>query len=140
MGLIDRMREVFRRKAPPAGPVLRNKPGGMAWVKAFGHEHGADAMAGSAVRTIALLHDNYWAIEPPLHYVVGPMAVACTASGVTAMPGQIVRVIAIADECLEPWRDIGDGERDESERWLPPVPAGLPTIADTRVPAKGEGA
>lgn len=140
MGLIDRLREVFRREAPPTGPTLRNKPGGMAWVKAFGHEHGADAMSGSAVRTVAMAQGAFWIVDPPLHYVVGPMAVECVASGVTAMPGQIVRVIAIADECLEPWREVGDDERDESPQWLPEVPSGLPTIADTRVPAAGEGA
>lgn len=124
------------------GPAaLKNRPGEMAWVKSFGHEHGADAMAGTAVRTVAVTHGRFWTIDPPLHYLVGPMAVACTASGVTALPGQIVRVTAIANECLEPWREIGDADRCESERWLPPVPVGLPTIADTRIPtAGGEGA
>lgn len=123
-----------------AGPVLRNRVGGMAWVKSFGHEHGADAMAGTAVRTVSA-HGGFWIIDPPLYYVVGPMAVEFAASGITARPGRIVRVRAIADECLEPWREIGDCDSCESERWLPPVPAGLPRIANTRIPtAGGEGA
>jgi hypothetical protein len=103
------------------GPKLRNKAGGMAWIKHYGADYGADAIAGLAVKTVRLTDGRFWVVDPAPRYTVGPNGVR-GPDGVTAYPGERVIAIAIADECLEPWKDIGDDAQDESARYLPPVP------------------
>lgn len=118
MSLFTRIRDaVF-------GPKLRNKPGGMAWVRGVPGEFGAQTLNGQAVKTIRLNAIGSWDIEPALWFIATDDAV--TVSGVVLLRGNLVRVTGIEDKFLEPWKDIGDGERSEELAWLPPVPAGEP--------------
>jgi hypothetical protein len=102
MTLIDKL-----RGALGFGPKLRNKRGGMAWVKRYGENYGAHALAGNAVKTVSLVQGKFWVIAPPLEYTVTGACRVLSPNGITARPGDRVTATAIADECLEPWRDTG---------------------------------
>lgn len=115
---------VFRRikAALGFGPKLRNRCNGMAWVKGVSSSVGAEQLNGRAVKTVRIDRESgLWVIDPPQSFI-------CTRSclfGLAQSPivrGRVVTVACIADDLLEPWREIGDGEKDESAEWLPPVP------------------
>jgi len=123
VSLFDQLRN-FLRGAPPAPPpsTLRNKPGGLARVR-FPQDHrdGSYDMQGCFVTTVRLDRDSFWVIEPPLQFTV--RAFMLTGSGRIACPGDPATVDCMHDDLLEPIRDIGEDERDESGDWLPAVPA-----------------
>lgn len=119
MSLFKSLRGLF--SDAPSPPKLRNKPGGMAWVKGLDQGDGSEVLNGSAVRTVRLSIRGFWVIDPPLQFVVSHDCYY-TVAKIRANRGDRGCITAIADECLEPWRDIGDSEQDESTRWLPPVP------------------
>jgi hypothetical protein len=89
------------------GPKLRNKPGGMAWIKPLGGGYGADVMAGRAVKTVSLLDGKFWTIDPPQEYVITGTRPVQHPNGIVSRPGDRVRSVAIVDECLEPWKEDG---------------------------------
>jgi hypothetical protein len=108
------------RRLVGLGPKLRNKPGGMAWIKPFGHNYGADAMAGQAVRVVQIARGTTWLVEP---------APTCrlTSSVIDGddrlhRSGSLVEFNTLEDSQLEPWRDHDWSGEDESARYLPPVP------------------
>ena len=107
------LRRLFCRE-----PKLRNKPGGMAWIKFYGPDFGAHVMAGHAVKTLRIIDGNLWVIDPPQPYVVGPNGVR-SPNGSVAYPGDRVIAIAIADECLEPWKEDGITSEDVRELYAP---------------------
>lgn len=123
MSIFTAMRDFLRRRLAPPPSTLRNKPGGMAWIKPYGHDFGAHVLAGHVVRTMYVTDGNKWEIDPPQPYTI---TADCTYSGVPLRAGMSVLAIAIADELLEPIRNPGIVEQDESLRYLPPVPAGEP--------------
>jgi hypothetical protein len=114
---------IFRRglfTAPPPS-TMRNKPGGLARVKlAFDEGDGSYAIQGQFVKTVRLDRDSFWVIDPPLEFIV--RAYALTSDRRIAKPGAAAIVESMHDDLLEPIREIGDDERDESAAWLPPVP------------------
>jgi hypothetical protein len=116
MSLIDRFMSLFR-----SAPKLRNKPQGMAWIKGMSERDGDGALNGRAVKTVRLNEHGMWQIEPAQSYIVTNY---CTflPTGYTAWPGEVVTIIGIPDEHLEPWRESGLDAKDESAAWLPPVP------------------
>lgn len=114
MNLYDRLRSFFQGQPTS---TLRNKPGGLAWIKDRGELHGT---YGRIVTTVCLSRPGHWLIDPPQEAVARTFL--RTTEGRPVLPGDRVLVTAVADAYLEPIRDVGDGEKDESARWLPPVP------------------
>lgn len=115
MSILSRFTDWLRGGAP-----LRNRPGGMARIRLYGQEYGADALAGWIVITVRA-SGTYWQCDPPPQYVV-TKDVRFPATGKVIQRGTRVEVIGMPDEYLEPIRGIGDHEQDESTQWLPPVP------------------
>ena len=115
MNVWKKLKDHFSKPAPPAGPTMRNRPGGLAWVK------GIPELDGRVVTTVRIHSSDFWTIDPPQVYTSQYHRTGI--NGVKASPGDTVTTIGIVDRCLEPIRDIGDHERDESAAWLPPVPA-----------------
>jgi hypothetical protein len=113
--MVKRFTDWLRGKA--AAPALRNKAGGMAWVLSAGMHSGAESLAGSAVKTVALQPNGMWRIEPLLGYVAtGPQSFA---NGAVFQPGDVVVIGAIADSALEPWKDTGLTESEVRELFAP---------------------
>jgi hypothetical protein len=111
-------------------PPLRNRPGGMARIRCYGMDYGADAISGWIVTTVRA-NGKYWQCDPQPQFVV-TRDVRFPASGKVVKSGTRVVVTGMPDEYLEPIRDIGDHEQDESAQWLPPVPR---TTATSTEPA-----
>jgi hypothetical protein len=115
MRLIDRINAALGFR-----PKLRNKAGGMAWIKGLDERDGDGALNGRAVKTVRLNGVGQWEIDPPQDYVVRRLS--RFSNGCLALPGEVVTVTGIPDEFLEPWRETGLDAEDESHRYLPPVP------------------
>ena len=112
MGLLSRIRDAFRTP-----PRIKNRVGGMAWVRPYGGAFGAHVLTGRAVRTVRLLDTGLWEIDPPQCFVItGNRAIHCIPNNRTFQPGTAVALHSLADECLEPWRE--DGITDEEVRDL----------------------
>lgn len=108
MGLIDRIKSVFRSDAPEAPSTLRNKPHGMAWINSRAAlTPGAEVLIGHAVKTVALKSPGMWLVEPPQEFVTGgPTRI----NGGRVVPaGTAVIVIGIADATLDPWQEDAGG-------------------------------
>ena len=114
MSLWDSIRNFFVKPLPPTPTVLRNKPGGRAWIR------GIEELNGRVVITVSSYGRGFWVIDPPQTYVATQHHYGLDGNHVA--PGEHVMTVGISDDCLEPIRDIGDGEKDESTAWLPPVP------------------
>lgn len=119
MNLLALARRIFGRNDPPSPPALRNKAGGMAWIKPYGELYGATAIAGQAVRTVRLVSEDQWEVEPRPSYVVGPFSVDCASSGVIGRPGDTAIVCALADHLLEPWKDTGITDEEVRDLFAP---------------------
>jgi hypothetical protein len=101
----------------PAPPVLRNKPQGMAWVRGLPNVlPGASQLNGSAVKTSRLLSSGKWEIEPHLAFLATADFIWNNADYQT---GEAVWIRAIADECLEPWKDTGLSQEDVDALYAP---------------------
>lgn len=117
------------KPVPPAGPTLRNKPGGMAWINGvIDSGDGARVLVNRVVVTKRLINGDMWEIDPPQRYVATTFT--RFSNGVLVHAGDTVTAIGMRDMCLTPIREVGDGERDESLAWLPPVPTKSLTNAD----------
>jgi hypothetical protein len=119
MSLFSALRGLFGRNEPPS-PALRNKPGGMAWIKRFGQEYGAEVIAGRAVKTVRLTEHGLWEIDPPQTYVL-TAGVHCGLNNYRGRRGDSVTSFAIVDELLEPWKDTGL-TTDEVTKLYSPAP------------------
>jgi hypothetical protein len=101
---------------------LRNKRGGMAWIKAsIDVGDGAIAIAGSAVKTVALDENGMWLIDPQVSYVA-TANVRFLKSGQSFRKGDVVTILSIVDDCLEPWRDDDMTKESEERSFQPPAP------------------
>jgi hypothetical protein len=113
---MKRFTDWFRRK--PAAPALRNTAGGMAWICGLddvADAAGCEVLNGRAVRTLQY-RDGKWAIDPPQRFTVRR---AFTYQGWTYPPGAAIKVIAIQDANLEPWKDTGITESEVCELFAP---------------------
>jgi hypothetical protein len=72
------------------------------------------------VKCVRVVESNKWEIDPPQWFKT-TRAVSYENAG-TFYAGSSVEVIAIVDDCLEPWRDHDWSGEDESARYLPAVP------------------
>lgn len=104
-------------------PKLRNRAGGMAWIKPYGEDWGAGVIAGHVVKTVRLRCGNQWEVDPPQTYTI---TADCAYGDQLLQRGTLVTAIAIADDLLEPIRNPGDDERSEELAWQPKVPASEP--------------
>lgn len=113
MSILDRLRDVLGMQ-----PRLRNKPGGMAFiVRIPANTAGADQLNNRVVKTLRTNERGLWEIEPYQAFI----ATANThfpGTNSTYLKGEVVMVCAIADECLEPWKEDEDGVTDEEVRDL----------------------
>jgi hypothetical protein len=106
MSLVNRIKSALGFKPP-----LRNKVGGMSWIKGIAYSAGAEQMNNRAVKTVRMADNGLWEIKPQQRFV-------CTqdcrfgASQRFISRGQAVWVGYVADELLEPWKEDGvtDGE------------------------------
>ena len=117
MSMFTRIRDYF------CPPKLRNRAGGMAFIKHYGEDWGAGAIAGHVVKTVRLRYGNQWEVDPPQPYT---LTADCTYGDQLLRRGARVTAIAIADDLLEPIRNPGDDERSEELAWQPKVPASEP--------------
>lgn len=137
MSLVSRILEALRGAPPtptgppaPLPPVLRNKPGGMAWIKGIHTDFGADVLNGRAVKTVRLNDRGSWVIDPPQLFCFTRHCYNRRTME-SYSRGQSMRVDGLEDEFLEPWKDIGDEERSEELAFQPKVP----TLEPGKVPA-----
>jgi hypothetical protein len=120
MNVWNKLRSLFIKPQPPS--KLRNKAGGMAWIKAsIDQQDGAIAIAGSAVRTVGLDKCGMWLIEPQVSYVA-TANVHFVVQDKRVRKGDVVTVMSIADDCLEPWREDDNTQESEERSFQPPVP------------------
>jgi hypothetical protein len=101
------------------GLRLRNKANGMAWICGVDRSYGGEALNGRAVRTVRLRDGSKWQIEPVQRFI-------CTRDtrfqcGTLILAGDVAEIIAIADECLEPWKETGISESEVRELYEPRI-------------------
>jgi hypothetical protein len=107
MTLYDRIKGALRRDPPT--PKLRNKPGGMAFIKGLAPSvDGQDALNGRVVQTIRLNERGAWLIDPVQRFTV-KARVFYVPIQQHANPGDTAIVGAMEDEFLEPFREDGSG-------------------------------
>jgi hypothetical protein len=99
-------------------PRLRNVPGGMAWIRNLDDVVGSAALNGRAVRTVRLHSSGKWEIEPPQGYLATVDARLIPSERIVRA-GDAITVVAICDECLEPWQDTGLTESEVRELFAP---------------------
>lgn len=117
MNLFTRLRDLLLPRAPRS---MRNKRGGLAYIRPYGQDYGADAISGHIVTTVRPTADGMWFIEPRPSYVL----TADTGYHGRILPaGLEVWAVAIPDEYLEPIRPVADSEQCESLAFFPKVPA-----------------
>jgi hypothetical protein len=123
MSLIDRIRGFFVKPVPYTPPTLRNKPGGLAYVKG---NINLPQLNGRIVKTVRLESGDLWLIDP-VQVVANMPAGVRFSDGKTSRGGERGDVTAIADHCLQPLSDPGDEAVDETLLWLPsPTKQGEP--------------
>jgi hypothetical protein len=135
MSITRAIRRLLGRDATQATfspSALRNKPGGMAWIKGIGNSDGTEQINGRAVRVVCITSGRIWAIDPPQQFTC-TSDTHYTRQDVIIRAGQTYSVDGVADENLEPWKDVGDDDQDESLSYLPPVPASLSNIVKERL-------
>lgn len=135
MNLWKSLRERFggtrEKNPPPQSPryspppsALRNKPGGLAWIRVRDVGDGAFVLNRRVVKTVCTdaMTPGFWVIDPPQKFQA--QCFLPSMSGGLIPPGAEVCVLGMHDDLLEPIRDVGEDERDESVAWLPTVPMG----------------
>jgi hypothetical protein len=119
----------------PAPPVLRNRAGGMAWIKGIADRDGigSSQLNNRAVKTVMLSGSGKWIIEPAQHFI------ACRAfvwEGVPYEAGDCVGVAGIVDDCLEPWKDDGVTDEEVETLYAPPLRLKVYSLDD--LPRQGQ--
>jgi hypothetical protein len=104
--------------------ALKNRAGGMAWICGMDDQDGSDVLNGRAVKTVSFANGK-WQIDPPqkfratrnVHYVQQDAHVKA---------GDSLVVVAIVDECLQPWKDDGITRKEVADLY-----ATQPTTRET---------
>ena len=104
MSLRTFLRDLFGLDQPPTG--LRNKPGGLAWIRVpNGTDDGSEVLHGRIVTTVSADADGFWSVAPEQSFVLTkPIVDPC---GVRGPRGATAIAEGIPDDCLEPIRDAG---------------------------------
>lgn len=111
MSLLNFLRDAFR----PASR-LRNKAGGMAWVRRYGEHYGAGAIEGQIVCT-EWFDGEFWRVKPQPSYAVTKPVLG--RNGVMYGIGAQLRVDGLPDAYLEPINDAGLTSKEVRELYLP---------------------
>lgn len=116
MNLRSILGNLFGRSAGSPSSTLRNKPGGLAWIRGLDE---AGSLNGQIVTTVRIATGVLWEIDPPL-----PLQLTyrlMDVRGRIAEPGDTTFVISIHDSCLVPLKNPGEGARSEERCFQPPV-------------------
>lgn len=120
MGLRSFFDRMLGREQPP---TLRNKPGGIAYVRSAPTGYGAEALNGQIVKTQRINERSTWTIEPELLFVA--TAPVRTSYGQLVPPGMPVGVSGIEDCFLEPLKG-DDIRKEEVDQLYAPGPVLIP--------------
>lgn len=114
MSLFTRIRDHFR---PPqqGGQTLRNKAGGMAFVRGVQE---FPELNGHVVTTVCIEDGSKWAIDPA-QPVKNVRAGITFTDGRVSKGGESGNVTAIADDCLVPFGDPGITTEEVKELFSP---------------------
>lgn len=104
-------------RGKPSAPPLRNKAGGMAWVKSGELHAGAETLGGAAVKTVCVNERGMWQIEPHLGYIA--TANQRFPDGTVYLRGEAVIICGLHDSALEPWKDDGITDSEVRELFAP---------------------
>lgn len=110
---MKRLFDFFRKPQVPSAPVLRNKPGGYAWIRGLDGDEAP--LNGRAVKTVRFVN-GYWEIEP-----AQPIRLTDYTTDVTGQlchPGDAV-VDGLLDKNLEPWKDTGLTDEEVRDLYAP---------------------
>lgn len=117
MSFLNTLRDFFGGASNSRGE-LRNKVGGMAWIKGL---DGASAAAnGHVVRTVRIDRSDLWLIDPMPNFIAD--RVYPTRSGLAVFPGEPVHIVSIKDSHLEPIGDAGVTRKEVRELYAPKLP------------------
>lgn len=117
MSILTFLSDWLSHRDPPAG--LRNKKGGLAWIRSYGEEYGAGTLAGQVVKT-EWFDGEHWRIAPQPTYVTTKL-VRMRHSQKLAAAGTTLRVIGLPDHCLEPIDNPGEEAVDQMVQRLGPA-------------------
>lgn len=115
--MLRRLLDWFTGPRVPPGPTLRNRVGGMAWIKGLAGGTGAETLNGRAVKTVRINVHGSWDIDPPQDYVA-TVNTCFTPSGNRVEAGAVALITGVPDAHLEPWKEDEDGVTDEEVRDL----------------------
>jgi hypothetical protein len=102
---MKRLIDFFRGKPQaPSAPPLRNKPGGMAWVRGINHGNGIESINGAAVQSVRILRGSIWLIEPNIR-VTFSRDTLYQRQEVLVLAGESYVIDGVADANLVPWKD-----------------------------------
>jgi hypothetical protein len=110
------------RRNHDGAPRLKNKAGGMAWVKGGLLHAGAEALGGAAVKTLSVDARGMWRIEPHLGYIA--TANQRFPDGTVYLRGEAVVVCGLHDSALEPWKEDGISESEVTALFAPQLTTG----------------
>lgn len=99
-------------------PSVRNRPGGMSWIRGVKSDCGAATLNGRAVKTVKVQETGLWLIDPPQRFTATKDAIF----GMSQRPinkGAVVSVTEIADALLEPWKEDGVTDAEVRELFAP---------------------
>jgi hypothetical protein len=120
MSIASFLRSFFSRRTRAR---LRNKPGGLAWIRIKDGSDGSHVLHGRVVTTVRLASDGLWDIEPPQSFFSAyPL---CDSYGTRGPAGTRCDVDGLDDDCLQPIGAPGESEQDETLLWKP-VPRLIP--------------
>lgn len=137
MNLWNKLRERFAPKAPtkdlrprfaPPPSAMRNKPGGLAWIRVPTARDGSEVLDRRVVTTVRTDEAGFWLIDPPQQFVLRDFAL--TGNGRVACPGELAEVASMHDDLLEPIPQVPEGAVDEMVAKLGAAPKspGVPVL------------
>lgn len=113
MNLFDRIKSALGFK-----PSVRNKAGGMAWLRGVPSGCGAEQLNGRAVKTVRVQETGLWLIDPPQRFTATRDGIFGMSQRPIYRDGAVV-VSEVADALLEPWKEDGVTDADVRELYAP---------------------
>lgn len=111
--LLSKLRDFLLGEQPPA---LRNRPGGLARIRRYGPEYGADVLAGWIVTT-ERADGCFWTCSPiPVYQLTSTVRFH---GGDVRLAGTWVQVVGMPDELLDPIPDTGITKEEVADLFAP---------------------